>query len=159
MGRLLTKPTKWVWAQRRLRSAWASARLIRVFAVHMKKPWALSYPLSALGGCPGWSESSLGAHLFCWFCHVVAHINFILFRTLSHQFSYPTSFEPQHDKTNKVTVRPAKTQISLGIRIWSESSLCAQWADAQADLSLRWAHTHSVGFVMSRLIYYTAKSW
>ena len=23
------------------------------------------------------------------------------------------------------------------------------WADAQADLSLRWAHTHFVGFVMS----------
>ena len=52
-------------------------------------------------------------------------------------------------------VRPAMTQISLGIRpVWSESSLCAQWvakfpsflhadskdwpdwADAQADLSL-----------------------
>ena len=27
-----------------------------------------------------------------------------------------TSHEPPHDKTNKVTVRPAKTQISLGIR-------------------------------------------
>ena len=26
------------------------------------------------------------------------------------------SFEPRHDKTNKVSVRPAKTQISLGIR-------------------------------------------
>ena len=27
-----------------------------------------------------------------------------------------------------MTVRPAKTQISLGIRpVWSESSLCAQW--------------------------------
>ena len=26
------------------------------------------------------------------------------------------------------------------------------WADAQADLSLRWAHSHFVGFVMSRLI-------
>ena len=25
-------------------------------------------------------------------------------------------------------------------------------ADAQADLSLRWAHTHFVGFVMRRLI-------
>ena len=25
-------------------------------------------------------------------------------------------YEPQHDKTNKVTVRPAKTPISLGIR-------------------------------------------
>ena len=26
--------------------------------------------LIRLGGCPGWSESSLGAHSFCWFCHV-----------------------------------------------------------------------------------------
>ena len=27
-----------------------------------------------------------------------------------------------------MNVRPAKTQISLGIRpVWSESSLCAQW--------------------------------
>ena len=71
--------------------------------------------------------------------------------------------EPRHDKTNKVT---AKTQISLGIRpVWSDSSLSAwrklgslatHWAhskdwSAQADLSLRWAHTHFVGFVMSRL--------
>ena len=38
------------------------------------------------------------------------------------------TFEPPHDKTNKMTVHPAKTQISLGIRsVWSESSLCAQW--------------------------------
>ena len=56
-------------------------------------------------------------------------------------------------------MRPAKTLISLGIRpVWSEPSLCAQWvakgsvllqadsedwsdwADDQADLSLRWAH-------------------
>ena len=27
-----------------------------------------------------------------------------------------TSIEPPRDKTNKMTVRPAKTQISLGIR-------------------------------------------
>ena len=25
-------------------------------------------------------------------------------------------YEPRHDKTNKMNVRPAKTQISLGIR-------------------------------------------
>ena len=38
------------------------------------------------------------------------------------------AYEPQHDKTNKVTVRPPKTQISPGIcPVWSESSLCAQW--------------------------------
>ena len=35
--------------------------------------------------------------------------------------------EPPHDKTNKMTVRPAKTQISLGVcPVWSESSLCTQ---------------------------------
>ena len=33
------------------------------------------------------------------------------------------TFEPPHDKTNNVAVRPAKTQISLGIRpVWSEPS-------------------------------------
>ena len=55
--------------------------LIRVFAVHMKKPWVLSYPLS------------------------------------------------------------------VQRRLWSD------WADSQADLSLGWAHTHFVGFVMLWLIY------
>ena len=74
--------------------------------------------------------------------------------------------EPRHDKTNKVTLRPAKTQISLGIRpVWSESSLCAQWVDEDPHVlhadsedsdqpghpSLRWAHMPFVGFVMRRL--------
>ena len=42
-------------------------------------------------------------------------------------------FEPPHDKTNKMNVRPAMTQISLGIRpAWAsaqsdQSSLYAQW--------------------------------
>ena len=56
-------------------------------------------------------------------------------------------------KPTKCSVRPAKAQISLGIRlVWSESLLfawrklgslatywahCEDWADAQADLSLR----------------------
>ena len=35
--------------------------------------------------------------------------------------------------------------LSAQQRRWSD------WADAQADLSLRWAHTHFVGFVMSWL--------
>ena len=77
LSRDMTKPTKWVCAQRRL----GSASLIRVFAVFMKNAGILSYPLSA-------------------------------------------------------------QRI-----LWSD------WADAQADLSLRWAHTPFVGFVMSRLIF------
>ena len=36
--------------------------------------------------------------------------------------------EPRHDKTNKMSVRQAKTQISLAIRpVWSDSSLCTHW--------------------------------
>ena len=37
--------------------------------------------------------------------------------------------------------------LSAQRRLWSD------WADGQADLSFRWAHTHFVGFVMSQLIY------
>ena len=81
-------------------------------------------------------------------------------------------YKPLRDKINNVAVRPAKTQISLGIRpVWSESLLSASrklgplaiqwaqrrlwsdWANAQADLSLRWMHSHIVGFVTRRLIY------
>ena len=37
-------------------------------------------------------------------------------------------FEPRHNKTNKMSVRPAKTRIGLGIRpVWSESLLYVQW--------------------------------
>ena len=44
-------------------------------------------------------------------------------------------YEPRHDRTNKVTMCPAKTQISLGIRpVWSESSLCAQWVAKDPSL-------------------------
>ena len=31
-----------------------------------------------LGECPGWSESLLGAHSFCWFCYVMAQFIVIL---------------------------------------------------------------------------------
>ena len=64
--------------------------------------------------------------------------------------------EPRHDKTNEMSIRP----------VGSEFSLCAQWVaknprflhadsedSSQADLSLRWAHTHFVGFVMPQLIF------
>ena len=48
---------------------------------------------------------------------------------ISHQTTHPRTWtEPRRDKTNKMTVRPAKTQISLGIcPVWSESSLCPHW--------------------------------
>ena len=69
-------------------------------------------------------------------------------------------YEPQHDNTNKWHVRPAKTQISLGIAVRLKKarvlsySLRAQrilWLDcpdAQAELSLHWAHMSMLWFVM-----------
>ena len=72
---------------------------------------------------------------------------------------YLIPFEPPYDKTNTMTVRQAKIQISMGIRpVWSESSMWAQWvakdpsflhADSEYSdqtwrmprlICLRWAH-------------------
>ena len=66
---------------------------------------------------------------------------------------------------------PREDSDQSGLRpVWSESALYAQWiakgprflhadsedwsdwADAQIDLSLRWAHTYFVDFIMSWLI-------
>ena len=54
--------------------------------------------------------------------------------------SLGVEIEPRHDKTNKMNVRPAKTQVSQGIRpVWSESSLSA-WRKL-GSLPTHWAHS------------------
>ena len=92
-------------------------------------------------------------------CFYNLHVNF-------------STFEPPHDKTNKMACAHSKTQISLGIRpVWWESSLSA-WRKL-GSLATHWAHSedsdktgrmprliwvfagrtcHFVGFVMRRLI-------
>ena len=88
------------------------------------------------------------------------------------QFKY----EPAHDTPTKWHVRPAKTQINLGIRpVWSESSLAVR--RKFGSLATHWTHSedsdqtgrmsrliwvfalrscHFVGFVMRWFIYFTA---
>ena len=81
------------------------------------------------------------------------------------------SFEPHCDKTNKMACVPSEESDQPGhppslIRVFSvrlkkawvlsyplstQGRLWSDWADAQADLSLRCVHTHFVGSVMSRL--------
>ena len=90
-----------------------------------------------------------------------------------NRFSEEHPYEPPHDKTNKMTLRTAKAQISLAIRpVWSETSLSA-WRKLWS-LATHWAHSevsdqtgwisrliwvlagrtcHFVGFVMRRLIW------
>ena len=103
--------------------------------------------------CQAMEEIKKMLHLtLCW-----------LLCDVSHCMTKPTNW----------TVRPAKTQISLGIRpVWSESSLCAQWvamdpsflhADSEHSDQTGWmprliwvfaGHTcHFVGFVMRRFMF------
>ena len=85
LSRDMTKPTQWVCAQRRLWSDWADAQSdqslrcalngklrTQTFFVRTAKT------LISLGGCPGWSESSLGTHSLCWFCNVAPRLYLIL---------------------------------------------------------------------------------
>ena len=54
--------------------------------------------------------------------------------------NHTCTYEPRHDKTSKMSVRPAKTQISLGVRpVWSESWLSA-WRNL-GSLATHWAHS------------------
>ena len=87
------------------------------------------------------------------------------------------TFEP-HDKTNKVVCAPSEDSDEPGhppcpIRLFAirtkkawflsyslnaQRRLWSDWADAQADPSLRWAHSHFLGFVMRRLIFF-CRNW
>ena len=82
------------------------------------------------------------------------------------------AFEPPLDKTNKLACAPSEDSDQPGhppslIRVFAvhikkawvlsyplsaQRRLWSDWADAQADPSLRWAHCHFVCFVMRRLI-------
>ena len=130
----MTKPTKW-----HVRPAKTQISLgIRPVLDFFKRT---AKTLIRLGGCPGWSESSLGAHailLVLSRCGSFATDRSNMCKLTTAEFNANKSrecnpiprnnpkFEPRHDKTNKMSVRQAKTQISLGIRpVWSESSLSA----------------------------------
>ena len=80
--------------------------------------------------------------------------------------------EPRHEKTSKMACAPSEDSDQPGhspslIRVFAvhmqkawvlsyplsaQQRLRSDWADAQDDLSLPWAHSHFVGFVMSRLM-------
>ena len=93
----MAKPTKWPVHPAKTRISLGIRPVSSVFAVCMRKPRVLSYPLSAqrrlisLGGCPGWSESSLDAQVICWF--------------LSCGGSNQTSFEIFGSKCKDCTIR------------------------------------------------------
>ena len=87
-------------------------------------------------------------------------------------------YEPRHDKTNKMACAPSEDSDQPGhppslIRVFAvhmkkafmvlsyplsaQRRLWSDWAEAQADLSLRWANSHFVRFVTSWLIYWLSR--
>ena len=98
MGRLMTKTTKWLCAQRRLRSASVSAQWVA------KDPSFLhvdSEDLIRQGGCSDWSESSLGAHaillVLSW---GVSYVYFWIFNML---YSVPKTYLYTGNHTSQFT--------------------------------------------------------
>ena len=74
LSRLVTKPTKWMCAQRSLRSAWASVQSDQSLRCPHEESLDPKLPtectakaLIRLGGCSGWFESSLGHSHFVGF--------------------------------------------------------------------------------------------
>ena len=88
---------------------------------------------------------------------------------ISINYHYIT--EPPRDKTSKMACAPSEDSDQPGhppslIRVFAvrmkkawvlsypisaQRRLLSDWADALADLSLRWAHCHFIGFVTRRL--------
>ena len=82
----MAKSTKWLCAQRRLRSAWASVQSdqsLRCQPEESSGPQLLTECtakiLIRLGGCGDLSEYLLGAQSFCWFCHEMAQLWWLWF--------------------------------------------------------------------------------
>ena len=101
------------------------------------------------------------------------HVSILLKQTVFETVSMPphNQNEPPHDKTNKSACAPSEDSDQPGhplslIRVFAvrvkkswvlsyplsaRRRLWSDWTDAQADLSLRWAHSHFVGFIIRQL--------
>ena len=96
LSHLMTKPTKWHMRPAKTDQPGHPPSLIslrcalngwlRTQAFFMRT----AKNLIRLGGCPGWSESSLGAHSFYWFCHGAAHMTEIWQNHIKLQIRYPS---------------------------------------------------------------------
>ena len=125
----MTKPTKWLCAQRRLSSAWASAQSDQSLRCTHEEGFGPYLPIERtaktlislgipqrrlirLGGCPGWSESSLGTHTFSWFWHVVAQVMFTVVGT------WPACLIPSHLVWQSFTVTQDCPLLKIGCAVY-----------------------------------------
>ena len=106
---------------------------------------------------PRWQPQWLGLRMlvtwncedYVWKnCSVLYHNNTKYHNYLSRNMTKPTKWVCAQRRLNVRSMGSEGPKLSLcgQRRLWSD------WADAQADLSLRWAHAHFIDFVISRLI-------
>ena len=140
MSHVMKNPVFVICEQQRHRSACASAQSDQRLCYSLPRQYNISFfyiknfkPLVSLCGCAGWFESNLVVHRF-------SRDKAQIFSVISGQWNEKPLNEPRHDKSDKMTVQPAKAQISLGIRpVWSESSLSA-WRNL-GSLATHWVHS------------------
>ena len=74
--------------------------------------------LIRLGGCSGWSESSLDAHSLCWFCRVVAHMSYLITTHLrKFYFSYNITVYTQYFCTKKPLCGHSAHYMNIGAQV------------------------------------------
>ena len=87
-----------------------SPSLIRVFAVRMKKPWVLSYPLSAQRRLwSDWVDAQADLSLRWVYSHFVGFV-------MSQLISIVSLTKPPHDNTNKMTFEPRLSWVFAGCK-------------------------------------------
>ena len=104
-----------------------SASLIRVFAVRMKKAcgslatrWAHNEDSDQTGQMPSWSESSVGAQSFVWFCHEAAQMLLLLESASLRLFkNYVTHFIPSQVLDGTITGYPTEIDHPKADLCWA----------------------------------------
>ena len=79
--------------------------------------------LIRLGGCPGWSESSLGAHSLCWFCHVAAHISQITSNEKDFAIKHWLNIITKATKKGQRSLTWVQTRIYFVYLPWTRSHM------------------------------------
>ena len=185
---LMTEPTKWllpaktqiclgicpVWSESSL-STWRKLRSLATLVAHSRDADQTGWMprlIWVFAGRSILSVLSWGGSFGKHFPEILQCFNHN--KMVAHCMKYSiVQYEPPHDKTNKMTLRPVETQIRLCIRpVWSDSSLAA-WRKL-GSLATHWAHSKDsdqsrrmprliwvftgrscrfAGFVMRRLIW------
>ena len=133
--------------------------LTGVFTVRMKKPWVLSYPLSAqrrlirLCGCPSWYESSLGAQIillvfvmwiminFVWLCKCFWFLTHICLMDPSLRINWTSvsNFRSVRCTFSFLFCFWINIPVSKQWRPWSEAAFWGVWSGSYClPMSRKW---------------------